>query len=270
MAREIRDARRHEGGNAVIRAFALAATIVASAAFAADPPAQRTASGLEYTITSHGTGPGVHDGQVIVAHYTGRLVDGKVFDSSLPRKQPIAFKLGAHQVIPGWEEGFALLHVGDKASFVIPPNLAYGEKGYPPVIPPNATLTFDVELVEVHERGLADALSQAIDAGGVPEAKKVYDGLIGTDFAGYYVSEGQLNGLGYRLMGKAKMDAAIAVLRWTTERFPQSANAFDSLGEALAKAGDRDGAIKSYRRALEIDPKFENAAKELERLEANP
>ena len=82
-------------------------------------------------------------------HYEGALTNGQVFDSSYKRKQPIDFSLGIGQVIPGWDEGISLLKVGDKARFVIPSHLAYGSTGAGGVIPPNATLIFDVELMNV-------------------------------------------------------------------------------------------------------------------------
>src|SRR5258708_3480130 len=227
----------------------------------------KTPSGLRYSITSRGGGADVRAGQVIVAHYAGRLADGTEFDSSFKRKRPIAFTLGSHQVIRGWEEGFALLHVGDKATLEIPAPLAYGEHGRPPLIPQNAALTFDVELVAVYEHALSDALAEALTQGGLDEMRRRYDMLRLNGFAGLYVDEAQLNGLGYRLMAQGNTGAAIAAFRWIVERFPASPNAYDSLGEALAKSGDREGAIRSYRRALEIDPGFANAAQEGKRLE---
>lgn len=110
---------------------------------------EKTSSGLRYKIEEKGNGPKAEKGQTVSVHYKGMLPDGSVFDSSYTRNQPIDFKLGKGQVISGWDEGIQLLNVGDKARFVIPSHLAYGERGAGGVIPPNATLVFDVELVKV-------------------------------------------------------------------------------------------------------------------------
>ncbi len=110
-----------------------------------------TASGLKYTDTIVGTGAKPESGQIVTVHYTGKLDDGSVFDSSVERGQPFSFTLGVGGVIPGWDEGLASMKVGGKRTLIIPPELAYGEEGAPPVIPANATLTFDVELLGVKE-----------------------------------------------------------------------------------------------------------------------
>ena len=109
----------------------------------------KTDSGLRYQIIQKGDGAKAEKGNTVSVHYKGSLADGTVFDSSYKRNQPIDFPLGMGHVIPGWDEGIALLQVGDKARFVIPPYLGYGERGAGGVIPPNATLIFDVELVNV-------------------------------------------------------------------------------------------------------------------------
>jgi FKBP-type peptidyl-prolyl cis-trans isomerase len=108
-----------------------------------------TESGLRYKIIQEGDGKQATKGAMVSVHYKGQLLDGTVFDSSYKRKQPIDFAVGVGQVIPGWDEGIQLLKVGDKARFVIPSDLAYGARGAGGVIPPNATLIFDVELMNV-------------------------------------------------------------------------------------------------------------------------
>jgi peptidyl-prolyl cis-trans isomerase A (cyclophilin A) len=110
---------------------------------------EETKSGLRYQILQKGTGKQATKGANVSVHYKGQLLDGTVFDSSYKRKEPIDFAIGVGQVIAGWDEGIQLLKVGDKARFVIPSHLAYGESGAGGAIPPNATLIFDVELMSV-------------------------------------------------------------------------------------------------------------------------
>jgi peptidyl-prolyl cis-trans isomerase A (cyclophilin A) len=109
----------------------------------------KTESGLRYKMIQKGNGKKAENGKTVSVHYTGQLEDGKVFDSSYPRKKPIEFPLGKGNVIEGWDEGIALLQVGDKARFVIPSHLGYGSRGAGGAIPPHATLIFDVELMDV-------------------------------------------------------------------------------------------------------------------------
>ncbi|WP_338410568.1 peptidylprolyl isomerase [uncultured Flavobacterium sp.] len=110
---------------------------------------EKTESGLRYKMIQNGNGTQAAKGKTVSVHYEGSLENGKVFDSSYKRKQPIDFTLGVGQVISGWDEGIALLKVGDKARFVIPSYLGYGSQGAGGVIPPDATLIFDVELMNV-------------------------------------------------------------------------------------------------------------------------
>lgn len=110
---------------------------------------EKTNSGLFYKILQKGHGTKAQKGKTVTVHYKGMLTDGTEFDSSYKRNEPIQFTLGVGQVISGWDEGIGLLKVGDKARFVIPHQLAYGERGAAGVIPPKATLLFDVELKDV-------------------------------------------------------------------------------------------------------------------------
>jgi len=109
----------------------------------------KTESGLFYKVLEEGSGNKAEKGQNVSVHYEGSLLSGKVFDSSYERKEPIDFPLGTGKVIAGWDEGIALLKKGGKARLVIPPHLGYGARGAGRSIPPNATLIFDVELVDV-------------------------------------------------------------------------------------------------------------------------
>ncbi|HXK38236.1 MAG TPA: FKBP-type peptidyl-prolyl cis-trans isomerase [Candidatus Paceibacterota bacterium] len=105
--------------------------------------------GVKVEIMKEGAGDGAKNGQTVVVHYTGMFTDGKVFDSSVPRGQPFPVKLGAGMVIEGWEKGLVGMKVGEKRRLTIPPELGYGAAGAGGVIPPNSTLVFDVELLEI-------------------------------------------------------------------------------------------------------------------------
>jgi len=111
-------------------------------------PGKKTADGLQYWDIKVGTGPEAHNGQKVKVNYTGWLTNGKKFDSSVG-KAPFTFRIGSGDVIKGWDEGVAGMKVGGKRQLRVPYELGYGTKGYPGVIPPFATLIFDVELLEV-------------------------------------------------------------------------------------------------------------------------
>ncbi len=115
----------------------------------ASSEAVTTASGLSYTDMVKGTGAAPTSGKNVTVHYTGVLENGTKFDSSVDRGQPFVFRIGAGEVIPGWDEGVISMKVGGKRKLVIRPNLAYGSAGAGGVVPPNATLIFEVELLDV-------------------------------------------------------------------------------------------------------------------------
>ncbi|HWT00741.1 MAG TPA: FKBP-type peptidyl-prolyl cis-trans isomerase [Pyrinomonadaceae bacterium] len=135
---------------------ARAAAAAKAKAPCAPSEARTTASGLTYVVTRHGTGQQLKAGDEVLVHYTGLLTNGTKFDSSLDRGEPIGFPLGAGRVIKGWDEGVALLRVGDQATLIIPPQIGYGSRGAGGgAIPPDATLVFIVEVVGVQQAGAA-------------------------------------------------------------------------------------------------------------------
>ncbi len=116
---------------------------------ASEADVNTTASGLQYILLKPGDGPTPESGELVSVHYTGWLVDGTEFDSSVGRGTPFQFSLGQGMVIAGWDEGVALLNEGGKIRLIIPSELGYGERGSGGLIPPGATLVFDVELLEI-------------------------------------------------------------------------------------------------------------------------
>lgn len=139
-----------------ITACTFAAVLWAAMPVQADEPAPSvtnqtvtTASGLQYIDRVVGTGRQTEPGDIATVHYTGWLADGTKFDSSRDRGEPFSFRVGAGRVIKGWEEGVGTMRIGGTRTLIIPPDLAYGPRGAGKVIPPNATLTFEVELLDL-------------------------------------------------------------------------------------------------------------------------
>ena len=127
---------------------------------------QRQSDGLQIQDFAAGSGPAAATGDTVEVHYTGCLTDGKKFDSSYDRQEPFEFVLGTGSVIPGWDEGIQGMQPGAKRRLVIPPDLAYGPRGAGAVIPPNATLIFDVQLVSVN--GTTGQAADSASAPGTP------------------------------------------------------------------------------------------------------
>ena len=138
----------------MVRFKSIAAAVIMAAlcvipAFGAQEKTVTTASGLKYVDAVVGKGASPARGKSVKVHYTGTLDNGKKFDSSVDRKEPFSFVIGVGQVIPGWDEGVMTMKVGGKRKLIIPSKLGYGAQGAGGVIPPNATLHFDVELLDV-------------------------------------------------------------------------------------------------------------------------
>ncbi|MCC6865819.1 MAG: FKBP-type peptidyl-prolyl cis-trans isomerase [Ignavibacteria bacterium] len=227
-----------------------------------------TASGLKYIVLKKGNGKASVAGKVAEVHYTGWLLNGKKFDSSFDRNEPLEFILGAKQVIAGWDEGVALMHVGDKFRLILPPELAYGENGAGEIIPPNSTLIFDVELLGVHKpkKSIVDTLMAVILDKNVEKAVQLYWNLYEDKPDDYNFKESQLNVLGYRLLQVGLYKQAVEIFKLNVEQYPDSFNTYDSLGEGYMNAGDTKNAIKNYKLSLKLNPENENAKKMLETL----
>ncbi|HMS34093.1 MAG TPA: FKBP-type peptidyl-prolyl cis-trans isomerase [Ignavibacteria bacterium] len=227
-----------------------------------------TPSGLKYIIIEQGTGEKAQNNKAVEVHYTGYLLDGKVFDSSRDRNEPIEFILGNKKVIAGWDEGIALMSIGDKYRLIIPPELAYGSKGAGNVIPPNATLIFDTELISVSDpkEPISNVLLQTILEKDVASAVSQYRALKASDPDKYNFKEAQLNSLGYQLIQVGKTKEALEILKLNAEVYPNSSNVFDSLGEACMLDGQTEQAIENYKKSLEIDPNNKNAQEMLSKL----
>ncbi len=237
---------------------------------AQDNDTTATASGLQYIILESGDGIKAESGKEATVDYTGYLTDGREFDSSVKRNQPFSFTIGEGKVIKGWDEGVALMRVGDKFRFIIPPSLAYGETGAGDVIPPNAVLIFDVKLLEISEPKLAlgDTLLLTIFESGIDSAVNRYHYLREKMNEEYDFREPQLNILGYLLLRNKMIKEAIEIFKLNAEVFPESGNAYDSLAEGYMADGNFKLAEQNYRKSLDLDPDNENAREMLNKLKA--
>lgn len=227
-----------------------------------------TESGLKYIIVKEGKGKKAEVGKAVEVHYTGWLTDGKKFDSSRDRGEPIEFTLGEGQVIKGWDEGIALMRVGGKMRLIIPPELAYGSRAVGDIIPANSTLIFDVELMSVRKplKPVSDTMLIVIFNKDVEAAIEVYHDLKDNYEDDYNFKESQLNSLGYELLQGGRVKDAIEIFKLNVEQFPESFNVYDSLGEGYMADGNTKLAIKNYEKSIEINPDNENGKKMLKKL----
>jgi tetratricopeptide (TPR) repeat protein len=236
----------------------------------------QTASGLRYFYVQKGEGVSANAEDVIIADYIGYFTDGKIFDSSIDRGQPFVFTLGKGQVIKGMDEGVSMMRVGDRMIFIMPPELAYGEKGAGDVIPPNTTLIFDVELLDTKEESLASLLFEALENNEADPSDTtlqveamfaLYDELAATNFEGIYKSENDLNAIGYTLLSNYP-DAAVKIFSYNIELYPKAANPYDSMGEAYMLTGEVELAIINYAKSLQFDPANKNAGEMIQKLQS--
>lgn len=233
-----------------------------------------TDSGLKYFYTQEGEGEKSISGWVMITEYIGSFTDGKVFDSSRDREGQFVFVLNEKQVIKGMDEAVSLMRVGDRATFILPSDIAYGEKGAGDVIPPNTTLIFDVELMDMKENSLSKVLMAALRNTEYPsdttlqiEAMfKVLEEQESNSFEGLYRSESDLNMVGYTIMD-ADLAAAIEIFKLNIELYPESANPYDSMGEAYMLAGEDELAIKNYAISIQLDPNNSNATKMIGKMQ---
>lgn len=224
-------------------------------------------SGLKYIILKTGEGAKAKKGNDIEVHYTGKFLDGKIFDSSYDRNEPITFELLAGQMLPGFDEGVSLMSVGDKYRLIIPYQLGYGESGSGN-IPPKATLIFDIELLSLQDygRSLSDTLWSYFNKNGIDKLQAEYEHLKKENKEGFDFREKQLRDLGNIMLLHGKFEASIKVFELNRTLFPESGYVYDSLGEAYVMQFKVDEAIEYYKIALEKDPNVVNSKKMIKLL----
>lgn len=228
-----------------------------------------TESGLKYLIIDKGDGLKVALNKEVAFHWTGYFRDGSSFGTSAGT-EPFYFITGKGQVIKGAEEGLALMHVGDRYLFIMPPELAYGEKGAGETIPPNATLIFDYQVVSVTEPKLsvADTLLPVIKKGGIEKGVILYHQLKKNDFDKYAFRESVLNSLGYQLLRDTLITEAIEIFKLNVQEYPESWNVYDSLGEAYLSQGNKSLALKNYQKSVELNPENEFGLEAIKKLKS--
>lgn len=231
-----------------------------------------TASGLKYFFTKKGDGPAVPAGHLAICDYILTLTDGTKIDASRDRGVPFAVPVPSTMVIKGFNEALTLMHVGDRGIFILPYNIAYGEKGTGP-IPPKSTLIFDIELLDTKAKSLSMVLDsilfKPVTPDSIPHMAEVlakYRELKKAKFEGLYVSENDLNTLGYELIKKYPNDA-VELFKLNVKMYPKSFNVYDSLGEGYMTAGNNKLAIKNYQKSLKLNPKNTNATDMIKKME---
>ena len=229
-----------------------------------------TTSGIKYFFTYKGTGPLLTPGWLAIWNYKVSLIDGTKIDATSDRDAPFASQYPSTHVIKGINEALSLMHIGDKATFILPSSLAYGTKGRP-LIPPNSTLVFNIELLNMKAKSLEMVLDSILfekpdtSEPHITAVLKTFDELKKKKFGDLYVSEDALNDIGYKLIGKFPNDAE-EILKLNVELYPKSFNVYDSLGDGYAAVGNKALAIVNYEQALKINPKNTESAQKLAKL----
>jgi len=241
-------------------------------AFAQQTDTVTTASGMKYFFKTKGSGAAFIPGKLTILDYVLTLKDGTKIDATQDRGAPFAAQVPG-KLIKGFNEAIPLMHIGDRAVFILPSNIAYGEKGTGP-IPPNSTLIFDITLLDMKAKSLGMVLDSVLFAKPVnADSKPQMDTVLNTfnklkkaKFKDLYVSENDLNTIGYELIKKYPADA-VELFKLNVKLYPKSYNAYDSLAEGYMDMGDNKQAIKNYQKSLKLNPKNTNATEMIKKMQ---
>ena len=245
-----------------------------TALFAQKTDTLTTISGIKYFYLKKGAGPVLTPGWIAIWQYRLTLTDGTKIDASWDRNSPFAAKYPSGQIIKGVTEALSLMHLGDSAVFIIPSSLCYGEKGSGS-IPPNATLVFDMKLIETKENSLQEILDSALFERPVTNNSKprmkevmaVYTELKNQHFKNLYTSEDDFNNLGYQILKNFPEDA-VEFFKMNIEIYPKSWNVYDSLGEGYEALGKTGLAIENYEKSVKLNPDNTNGIEMIKKLKA--
>jgi hypothetical protein len=227
-----------------------------------------TESGLMYYIVEDGAGDKVEEGKEVTLHGIGTFENGEVFWETRESNSPFFFITGTNSVIKGVEEGVSKMRVGDRWIFILPPEIAYGNKQRGS-IPPNSTLIFDYEILDVSDpkKSIADTMLKMIDSKGIDKALDLYTELKNQkDIFNFRTDE--LNSLGYKLIKEEKYELSKVILELNAKEHPDDFNVWDSLGEIYMILGEYNLAVESYKKSLELYPKNTNAVGMIKKINA--
>jgi len=236
---------------------------------------EKTTSGLQFFIQSSKKGRPALPGNFVVYSAVGSLIDGRVFLDTRGRSRLHTVGSRTEDIPVGLQEGLELLRAGDRATITVPAQLGYGVEGETSLqVPPNATLQFEVEIIEIDAGKLSNVMKKAMDEGGIKRAETVLRGLRDNKFADVYVAEGQLNYLDYVYLSRHdKAQDAATIFEWNTELYPNAPNTWDSLADAYLLDEKFDLALSAYQKALALDPLGRNQNRwqdRIKRLDLKP